>query len=276
MSEERIAEFRERARDAVGLPDLDGLVRRGVVLRRRRRGAAAAALAAAAVVGFAVLQGPIGDRRSDAPIVDHTTDVPVRAGTVLTDEETLAPGAPAYDHFWLSSGAGVRIQLETPTPGWFVHLGDPQRGLNVGPESAWTGLLWYEATGVRRDQCADEQSAATRVVPLADSLGPLLAMPYTRRVVRAPEQVTLGGRPAEHAVLVLAACGEEDHTSPLATGRASGPLPGGRPFDIWLVPLPEADTALVVFDPTGDGSAEVRRQWRQVVDSLEITVEPAG
>ncbi|QSR28126.1 hypothetical protein CFH99_21120 [Nocardioides aromaticivorans] len=195
----------------------------------------------------------------------------------IEDEETLAPGVPAYDEFVLSTGATVRVDVAAPAEGWFVHLGDPQRGLNVGPESAWTGLLWYETTGVFQDQCGDDDRSAEAATPMTDSLRPLVTMPYLRKVVQDPARATLGGRVAEHAVLVLKGCGaKEDHTNPLATAGASGPLPGDRPFDIWLVPLPEADTAMVVFDPTGDGSAEVRGQWQQVVDSLRITVTPGG
>ena len=199
------------------------------------------------------------------------TDGPTRAEDIgLVDGVTLEPGVPAYDEFPLSTGGTVRVELTTPAEGWFAHLGDPERGLNVGPESEWTGLLWQEATGVYKQPCGNTTGAEERIIPMTDSLRPLLNRDWVT-VVRKPRAELLGGREAQHAVLVIRGC-DRDYSPAIVTGGDTGSLPSGEAFDIWLVPLPEAGTAMVVNDPTGNGSDEVRQQWQQVVDSLEITV----
>ena len=273
MSEEKFEQFRERAEAGVGLPDLDALARRGAARRRRRiAGTAVAAVAAAGVIGFAVLQP--GDDRADGPhLVDRPSEDASPEARALSDGVTPEPGVPAYDEFPLSTGGTVRVELTTPAEGWFAHLGDPERGLNVGPESEWTGLLWQEATGVYKQPCGNTTGAEERIIPMTDSLRPLLNRDWVT-VVRKPRAELLGGREAQHAVLVIRGC-DRDYSPAIVTGGDTGSLPSGEAFDIWLVPLPEAGTAMVVNDPTGNGSDEVRQQWQQVVDSLEITVEPA-
>ncbi|GAB3244611.1 hypothetical protein [Nocardioides dilutus] len=274
MSEDKLTQFRERAAAGVRLPDLDALARRGAARRQRRIAATAVAtVAAAGVIGFAVLQLPGDDRSDGSHLVDQPSEDASPGARALSDGVTLEPGIPAYDEFQLSTGGTVRVELATPAEGWFAHLGNPERGLNVGPDNDWTGLLWSEATGVYEQRCEDTSGAEERIVPMTDSLRPLLDKDWVT-VVQQPSADTLGGREAQHAVLVVKACGG-DLPAPLATGGVRGALPGGAEFDIWLVSLPEAETAMVVWDPTGDGSDAVRQQWDQVVDSLEITVEPA-
>lgn len=274
MTEEKVAQFRERAAAGVGLPDLDALTRRGAARRHRRiAGTAVATVAAVGVIAFAALQLPSGDRSDGPHLVDRPSEGASPEAQALSDGVTLEPGAPAYDEFPLSTGGTARIELATPAEGWFAHLGDPQRGLNIGPENEWTGLLWSEATGVYAQPCPDRTGAGERIFPMTNSLRALLDRPWTT-VIRQPRAEMLGGREAQHAVLVVPGCGGGD-SQPIVAGGVRGPLPGGDQFDIWLVPLPEADTSIVVWDPTGDGSAAVRGQWDQIVDSLEITVVPA-
>lgn len=273
MSEERIAEFRERAAAAVELPDLNTLSRRGAALHRRRVAAATlSAMAAAGVIGFAAFNLPGAD--SSGPVIvrpDEQTSGPVRFANALD----LQPGVPAYDEFPLSTGGTVRIQLTAPAEGWFVYLGEPERGINIGPEEDFTGLLWHETTGIDQRPCVDTPPTAKQVVPMKDSLRPLVDLDLTT-VVSRPRADRLGNRDAQHAALVLRECNSQS-TAPLATASGvSGTMPIGATFDVWLVPLPEADTAVVIWDPTGDGSPEVRRQWQQILDSMVITVEPAS
>ena len=273
MSEERIAQFRERAQAGVGLPDIEALERRGATLRRRRvAGTAVAAVAAAGVIGFWLLQLPGGDQTDSSPVVDRTAEeAPVEA-VALVDGVDVEPGVPVYDEFPLSTGGSVRIDLMTPAEGWFAHLGDPERGLNIGPDRAWTGLLWHEATGIYEERCDDRRGPGAESVPITDSLQPLVERPWVT-VVEEPRADRIGGRAAQHARLLVQGC-QGDYSTPIAAGIDDGSLPPATDFDVWLVPLPEAETAIVVLDPTGDGSGAVRRQWDEVVESLEITVEP--
>lgn len=274
MSEEKVAQFRERVAAGVDLPDLDALARRGATRRRRRiAGTAVATVTAAGVLAFAALQLPGDDRADGPPVIDQPSTSEGRETQALADGVHLQPHVAAHDEFSLSAGGKVRVELATPAEGWFAHIGDPERGLNIGPEDAWTGLLWSEATGVYRQRCGDRPGADEEVVPMTDSLQPLLDRDWVT-IVQQPSATTLGGRGAQHAVLVVKACGGS-LPDPVATGGVRGSLPGDADFDIWLVPLPEADTAMIVWDPTGDGSRAVRRQWEQIVDSLEITVETA-
>ena len=270
MSEEKIAQFREHAEQRVPLPDFDALERRGTALRRRRiTGVATAAAVVVASLGAAAVQLSGSDQAAQLPSQQIEDDV----DAAFIPKEVLPKGVMAYDEFGLTTGATARVEVTPPAKGWTVHIGGPQRGVHAGDDGkAWTGLLWYEVTGVYKKPCGDKPVDAPVAAPITDSLQPLLDMPYTTEVVQQPEPATLGGREAQHARLVLKAC-NGDPSNPLATGGDSGPLPGEAAFDIWLVPLPEAGTAMVVFDPSDEGSAKFRREWQQVLDSLRISVE---
>ncbi len=64
MSDQKIAEFRERAELGVTPPDPDLLLQRGKALRRRRQIVPAAAVAACAAIGLGLVTGLVGDTTS--------------------------------------------------------------------------------------------------------------------------------------------------------------------------------------------------------------------
>jgi hypothetical protein len=154
MSDQKVTEFRERARGAVAPPDPDLLLQRGRALRRRRRLGPVVAVAAATAVTFALFTGR-GDDQSNSLPATQVTQFP-KSGPPLLSEGWRRPQTYGIDTLRPDTRADVLVDLVGEN--WQAWSGGAYMTDANGTVS-W-GLDTYAGTIV--DRCRPDRHAKTR------------------------------------------------------------------------------------------------------------------
>lgn len=164
----------------------------------------AAAVALVAVAGFAVLRpaaGPGGQVASPslaatAAPTPTSSSSPSGQANVFPSVGPISPGRQRF------SEDDIGFSFAVPD-GWSAQpapLGGAwlTKGTEGTPTGAWIPI--WSVDGVASDPCAD--IAAPETASAAELAGAVAALPGTD-VVTAPEDVTVGGRPAKHVVITV-------------------------------------------------------------------------
>ena len=172
---------------------------------------AAAAVALVAVAGFAVLRptlGPGPGHVASPSLITTPSPGPTSSSSpsaiahVFPSEGPITPGRQRFNEDdlvfsfavpggWSSSGVGC-AGCAAPSGGWLT------RGTEGAPDGAWMPI--WSVDGVASDPCNGVAGPETAdSTELADAVA---AIPETD-VVIAPEDVTVGGRPAKHVVITV-------------------------------------------------------------------------
>ena len=181
MSDQKIAEFRERAELAVTPPDPDLLLQRGRALRRRRQIVPAAAVAACAAIGLGLVTGLVGDTTS-SPEPTSPSSPEMR---LLDDRSYLIPlPSGEYGLGGLAPGGRPEATVELDDAGWHGVTNGAVLS-DAGGTVSW-GIDDHAA--IRVDRCH----------PANSNLPPTLSRPQVvDRVSRVRDtRVTSAPRPA--------------------------------------------------------------------------------
>jgi hypothetical protein len=194
-----------------------------------------------------------------------------------TDPSSKQPGdGPATTTRLSRTVSGVAFSLVAPNPPWTP--GGPSDGLyvsqsTVGPQNAEAVVLWTGfPDGDEADPCPRLLDPA--VGASATDLAATVASAPGTELVRAPTDVRVGGRPAQHIVVTVR---EDLGCDPgyFYTWRdtAGGPFwagtDPGTTIDVWIVDV--AGTLLVIeAETTPQAGAEAHREIRQVLNSIRF------
>lgn len=260
MSEQKFAEFRERAEIVVGPVDPDLLLQRGRRLRRRRQLAPVAAVAVIAALGYGIVTADGGDPQSDelppvtppsassAPLLDNVEEV--KKGVTYSLDYVRDGEADAtltvFGDGWLVGGSGI-------------YKAEARSAVSIG-------LDVY--SGVIVDQC----NPGERAESVAGAVRQLSRIAGT--VTVAPRRETVMGLPARHLQLSIpvdVAC--TNGATPTGSNLNSvwdGPTDPTVTVDIWLV---QQDGYLILLTKSvrGTPSVDTRIEWNRTMDSLRFT-----
>ena len=179
MSEQKFAEFRERAAFVVTPADPDTLLKRGRARRRRRQLAPVVAVAAIAALGYGILAsgGDDGARTDDLPpVAPPSTSAP----RWLEEDLPVAPGV--YDLEIVTDGV-PDATFEVFGDGWDAFSGGVYKSNTVSAVSM--GLGHYSDIPI--DRCDNDRRAET----LAGAIRQLSGLPGT--VIAGPSPETVWG-----------------------------------------------------------------------------------
>jgi len=279
MSELKIAEFRERAEQGLGFPDLDGIERRGRALHRRRVATAVGALALVVLAGGG-LSRITADGTDASPLPAGRPSPTATAAerfavhtTVDRGEEVLLPGPSTvtYDgiavHFdvtgedweWWDSGMGLRRSAEQP-------------------DDYGAAVFFLRDASVRLQPCRDGLAQALGSDPdrLVANVAPLLDLAHAT-VVQGPRVVDVFGGSAVHLQLQTDGSCPEGGGLPVqlrgvSDGSSIDPGFGGTAvLDVWHVVVPGPEPAsMLVASWDLDGTSQHRALQQALLDSLRI------
>lgn len=263
MSDQKIAEFRERAELGVTPVDPDQLLRRGTALRRRRQLVPVAVVAACAAIGIGILSSLGGDASTgQGPTSDRT-------GVQYLDEPKFLYGLEAGEYALhpLTSGGPPLATVELDG-GW-------HGGSNAAYRSDATGTVAWGldlASGIYVDRCHPD--------------GPLLPPGLTRpqvvdrvasvvdtQVISAPRPASALGLKGTHLQVSI----PFDLECPTGTVGGSallaiwdGPSPARRvTVDVWV--LGRGDDKLVLTRSVrGEPSPETIASLDNAIATLEL------
>ncbi len=263
MLDQRMRALARHVEDGVEMPDLAGLVDRGVVLRRRRRRVVAAALVSCLVaVGYLTTL----DREPSAdppPAVEPESSARYYPGGIQPPE--LEAGTYAIN---VATDRGEVTAEVTVPDGWRGWIG-PHRPFRTGVVS----LLVQDVAYVTETPCRTgvEDMTAVGDAP-ADLVRALTRIPGHELVV-APEPDDRFGVPATHLVLQSWArltC-PDSYFGLWSTG---GTIPiwslgPDTRMELWVLDV-DGEAVLVSALSTPDVPARGLRELAEVVESVEI------
>ncbi|HSV38429.1 MAG TPA: hypothetical protein VLI04_06680 [Nocardioidaceae bacterium] len=263
MSDQKFAEFRERALDTVAPVDPDDLLRRGRTLRRNRRLAPVVALAACLAIGFGIsTMDDSGDRADRGPV--KTPDRP----PVISPPDGrggIAPGSYALDN--LPYDGWLDATIEIVGEGWIGWDGGAILRGSAGYIS-W-GFQEFKNTPINR--CQPDWPVATRREAVDQVLG------ARGRITIPPRATTKLGLVGTYLQLRIPA----DLTCASGATPARGNLMalwdedrGYRvKVDVWV--LEDDDRLLILTSATrGTPTAEMRQSFDESLDSLRLEPRP--
>jgi len=271
MLDEKLREFARSTEDAVDLPALDDLLRRGVALRRRRR-AAVAALAAAVLFAVAAVGSRGAPPDDPRPVEDPRNDSSMWPGGVR------APEIPAGTYeILLGTDRQLASAFVTVPDGWRAMYG-PAR--SVG-KHGFMSLLVLDVTFVAQQACVPRPDTMEPVGDAPEGLVRALARIPRSEVVSGPAPDERFGLPATH--LSLRATGSLRcpglrglpmiWTEELGLIVAEPARFGADPrLDLWVVDL-DGEAVLVAASTSAVVPQWARDQLAGVVDSLEFVVD---
>jgi hypothetical protein len=209
MSDQKIAEFRERAEGGVTPPEPGLLLERGRALRRRRQLAPVVAVAATAAVAFGLFTIR-GDVQSDPPPANQVTESPDSGPPLLDGDGLMEPQTYGMDRL---GDSRVDLLVDLVGENWYAWPGGAWMTSPQGTVS-W-GLDTYAGTNI--DRCRPDHRAKTRagaITQLSQILGTVtqaarpasrLGMTGAHMQVRIPvnPECPSGVEPAEHNLMAI-------------------------------------------------------------------------
>jgi hypothetical protein len=272
MSELKLREFAEQAELLVGLPDLDGLRRRGGALRVRRQVGMVAAATLLAVTGAWLVHERTPQTVEPAPPIEPVPGARPYPGPKM---ENLDPGTYELSPSAVSTDPTV---LVTVPRGWNSWQG-PNRfegqHQDETNEQALEGMTWYAGLLVVKvtavaTTCAEPSSPDQFVETYRETVDAIGRLPGYR-LVREPVTDVRFGHPATH--FVLSALPEtQDCRSYNAFATSAHDTVGVEARgDVWVVDVD--GTPLTVSAGTmGAVPPRIRAELHSIVDSIEFVV----
>ena len=264
MPEQQLHHFAHRAEQCVVVPDLDALVRRGVVRRRRTRGVIAGLVVAAVAVGGVVL-GTRLDTRAQDPI-RPPEPLPVRSYLPGDGSQTLEPGT-----YRIESEPSFTA-LITVSEGWTSWFG-PVRDDGGGGVIA---VLVLEVSAVTNEPCQLDQADMTRVGSDPAALVQALLVLPRHRVVLAPRPDGRFGFPATHLAVEASTRARCPYRDFPIFYSGDWPVESAGPhsrMDLWVVDV--AGRAVLVEATTYETATDLaREELAATIGSIRL--EPRG
>jgi hypothetical protein len=283
MSELKVIEFRERAEQAVDLPDLALIEQRGRSLRRRRVATGVGTLALAVVAGLGIA-GAVSGSPDAAPVpANPAPSTPVEPDTDTWDdgvrkvpggngEELLLPGrsTATYD--------GVEVSFDVPGDQW--EWAGEGAGLRISedePDTYATTVFWLPEPSARLGSCDTSRAQALGTDPddLVGNVAPLLDL-VSSTVLQEPRVVeAFGGRAAYLQLRTNTSCAPGGELPGQLRGMANGKRvdpgwEGPRVLDAWHVVV-DRDRSVLVAAWRLDESPAQAAERRALVDSIRIS-----
>jgi hypothetical protein len=263
MSEQKFAEFRERAEFVVTPADPDALLKRGRALRRRRQLAPVVAVAAITAVGFGIFASGGDDVRNEQPAdtpSETPSETPSTSSPRFIGDEPTEPGTWALDYI---RDGEPDATLEVFGDGWVGHDGI----YKSEAESAVTVTL-----GLYSDTIIDRCDTSRHAESLSGAVQQLSRIPGT--VTIAPSRETaMGVTGTTHLQLSIPVDVEctNGATPAIANLNAirEGPTDPTVTVDVWLF---EHDGRLLLLTKgvRGNPSEATIKELNQTLDSLRL------
>jgi hypothetical protein len=240
MSEQKIAEFRERATTMVAPADPDQLLERGRALRRRRQLAPVVALAACAAVAIGIVTSGGGDSRSEAPPVGTPTITPTdtTANDLYEQGDPLPPGE--YP-FGVSGGPDATAELVGE--GWRVW--DSGAHLDAAAGTVSLGIREYHDIHV--DRCSPDGPQLTKGLSRGQVVRQVSRVAGTQ-VTSPPSPATMLGLTGTHLQVSVPwreiECPTGTVTEAVLMASWDGPKDPTVTVDVWV--LEDGDRLLML------------------------------
>ena len=263
MSEQKFAEFRQRAEFGVTPADPDTLLQRGRALRRRRQLAPIVAVAAIAAVGYGIFAfgGGDGARTDDLPpVAPPSTSAP----RWLEEDLPVAPGV--YDLEIVTDGV-PDATFEVFGDGWDAFSSGVYKSNKISAVSMGLGIY----SDIPIDRCDNDRRAET----LAGAVRQLSGLRGT--VIAGPSPETVMGVTGTHLRLSLPVnleCpGGASPTPANLLAIWNGSTDPTVTVDVWLIEH-EARLLMLTKGVRGNPSQATLVELNQTVDSLRL--QPHG